>query len=63
MNYLEKGRFVAVSGSIRTSRSRDDSVNMNYYTDVNAFKVEFLEWGNNNSDDFSSTNDDDVITF
>lgn len=63
MNYLEKGRLVAVSGSIRTSRSRDDSVNMNYYTDVNAFKVEFLEWGNNNSDDFSSTNDDDVITF
>ncbi|HKL42307.1 MAG TPA: single-stranded DNA-binding protein [Clostridia bacterium] len=75
-NYLAKGRLVAVSGSIRTSSSRDESGNMNYYTDVNAFKVEFLEWGdsNNNSsgqtdsgdinpDDFSSVEDDDDIPF
>src|SRR6056297_629804 len=75
-NYLAKGRLVAVSGSIRTSSSRDESGNMNYYTDVNAFKVEFLEWGDSNNDssgqtdsgdinpdDFSSVEDDDDIPF
>lgn len=67
-NYLKKGRLVAVSGSIRTSSSRDDSGKMNYYTDVNAYKVEFLEWGNSksddiNPDDFSSVEDDDDIPF
>lgn len=70
-NYLKKGRLVAVSGSIRTSSSRDDSGNMNYYTDVNAFKVEFLDWGNKNSnekddldpDNFSSVEKDDDIPF
>jgi hypothetical protein len=41
---------------------------MNYYTDVNAYKVEFLEWGNSKSDDmnpdnFSSVEDDDDIPF
>jgi single-strand DNA-binding protein len=75
-NYLAKGLLVAVSGSIRTSSSRDESGNMNYYTDVNAFKVEFLEWGDSkdkssgqtdsediNPDDFSSVEDDDDIPF
>ncbi len=75
-NYLEKGRLVAISGSIRTSSSRDESGNVSYYTDVNAFKVEFLEWGdkkNNSSNsgydkdinpsDFSSVEDDDDIPF
>jgi len=66
--YLGKGRLVAVSGSIRTSSSKDDSGKMNYYTDVNAFKVEFLEWGSSKSndmdpDDFSSVEDDDDIPF
>ena len=42
-NYLAKGRLVAVSGSIRTSTSKDDSGKTNYYTDVNAYRVEFLE--------------------
>lgn len=68
--------MVAVSGSIRTSSSRDESGNMNYYTDVNAFRVEFLEWGDNdnkssnnsfgddiNPSDFSSVDDDDDIPF
>lgn len=75
-NYLAKGLLVAVSGSIRTSSSRDESGNMNYYTDVNAFKVEFLEWGDSKDnssgqtdsgdidpDDFSSVEDDDDIPF
>jgi single-strand DNA-binding protein len=77
-NYLVKGLLVAVSGSIRTSSSRDESGNMNYYTNVNAFKVEFLEFANSddsggsssnggsgdvNPDDFSSVEDDDDIPF
>lgn len=73
-NYLGKGRLVAVTGSIRTSSSRDENGNMNYYTDVNAFNVEFLDWVNDNSggnntsgdvnpDDFSSVGDDDDIPF
>lgn len=48
-NYLGKGRLVAVTGSIRTSSSRDESGNMNYYTDVNAFSVQFLDWGDDSS--------------
>lgn len=75
-NYLAKGRLVAVSGSIRTSSSRDESGNMNYYTDVNAYKVEFLDYGDNgssggsnrnagqvNTDDFNSAEKDDDIPF
>jgi single-strand DNA-binding protein len=75
-NYLAKGRLVAVTGSIRTNSSRDESGNISYYTDVNAFRVEFLEWGekrNNSSNtgsgedinpnNFSSVEDDDDIPF
>ncbi|MDM8534339.1 single-stranded DNA-binding protein [Clostridiaceae bacterium HSG29] len=75
-NYLAKGRLVAISGSIRTSSSRDESGNVSYYTDVNAFKVEFLEWGDKKNDssnsgydndinpnNFSSVEDDDDIPF
>jgi len=75
-NYLAKGRLVAISGSIRTSSSRDEAGNVSYYTDVNAFKVEFLEWGDKkenssnsgysndiNPNDFSSVEEDDDIPF
>ena len=76
-NYLAKGRLVAVSGSIRTSTSKDDSGKTNYYTDVNAYRVEFLEWGNDQKnsssqnksnddidpDDFKSVEEDDDIPF
>ena len=67
-NYLAKGRKVAVSGSIRTSTSKDDSGKTNYYTDVNAYRVEFLEWGKSKSDDvspddFKSVEDDEDIPF
>ena len=77
-NYLAKGRLVAIQGSIRTSSSRDESGNVSYFTDVNAFKVEFLEWGDKKTDssntnkgfgedvspdDFSSVDDDDDIPF
>jgi len=74
-NYLAKGLLVAVSGSIRTSSNRDEQGNMNYYTDVNAFKVEFLEWKDDsdgnashngsgiNPDDFASVDSDDDVPF
>ena len=77
-NYLAKGRLVAIQGSIRTSSARDEAGNVSYFTDVNAFKVEFLEWGDKKNDssntnkgfgedvspdDFSSVDDDDDIPF
>jgi single-strand DNA-binding protein len=74
--YLAKGLLVAVSGSIRTSSSKDKNGKMNYYTDVNAFKVDFLEWKSDSEngdaatkddgidpDDFSSVESDDDIPF
>jgi single-strand DNA-binding protein len=70
-NYLAKGRLTGVTGSIRTSNSKDDDGNIHYFTDVNAFNVEFLEWGDKsdknkddiNTDDFTSVEDDDDIPF
>lgn len=59
-NYLAKGRLVAISGSIRTSSSRDDEGNMSYYTDVNAFRVEFLEWGDKEDSQEKGNLDDDL---
>ena len=44
-NYLAKGRLVAVNGSIHTSTSENTDGSKSYYTDVNAFRVEFLEFG------------------
>ena len=59
-NYLAKGRLVAVNGSIRTSNSKDESGKVNYYTDVNAYNVEFLEWGDKKEDKSNSKYDDDI---
>lgn len=61
-NYLAKGRLVAVSGSIHTSSSKDEKGNVTYYTDVNAYKVEFLEWGDSNDNPSSQTNLTDINT-
>jgi len=75
--YLGKGRLVAVSGSIRTSSKKNDDGSMIYYTDVNAYKIEFLDYASDvedskenkskpdevDPDDFSSVEDDDDIPF
>jgi single-strand DNA-binding protein len=72
--YLAKGRLVGVTGSIRTSSSKGEDDKMTYYTDINAFKVEFLEWGDKKTNDekvgeyfegekFSSVEDDSDIPF
>lgn len=70
--YLAKGRLVAVQGKIETgSYDKDDGTKV-YTTDVNAFHVEFLEWGDNNGGssnnqassegeaDYQEIEDDDV---
>ncbi|MGM0409268.1 MAG: single-stranded DNA-binding protein [Bacillota bacterium] len=72
-NYCFKGQQVAVSGSIRTSTSKNDDGSTNYYTDVNAYRVEFLDYKNEDSndkddnnvsaDDFKSVEEDDDIPF
>ena len=75
--YLGKGRLVAVSGSIRTSSKKNDDGSMSYYTDVNAYKIEFLDYASDvedskeskskpdevDPDDFSSVEDLDDIPF
>ena len=41
--YTEKGKRVAIEGSIRTGSYEKNGEKV-YTTDVNAFKVEFLDW-------------------
>lgn len=43
--YLEKGRKVAVQGSISTSSYKAQNGETRYSTDVLANQIEFLEWG------------------
>lgn len=47
-NYLAKGRLVAVNGSIQTGSYEKNGVR-HYTTDINANRVEFLEWGDGQS--------------
>ena len=71
-NYGFKGMLVAVQGSITTSVNDKDGVKT-YYTDINAFNVEFLSWKDDTKkekkefeikeSDFSSVEDDDDIFF
>lgn len=44
-NYLEKGRMVAIQGSIQTGSYKTDSGETRYTTDVLASRIEFIEWG------------------
>ncbi|NLW21766.1 MAG: single-stranded DNA-binding protein [Tissierellia bacterium] len=53
-SYLAKGRLTAVQGRIQ-SRSYDGrDGTRRYVTEVVAERVQFLEWGNDNSSDFGS---------
>lgn len=47
-NYLAKGRLVGVQGRIQTGSYDKDGVR-HYTTDIVATNVEFLEWGDKNS--------------
>ena len=45
---LQKGRLVAVEGEIRNNNYEKDGVK-HYGTVINADRIEFLEWGDNDS--------------
>jgi len=48
-NYLQKGRLAAVSGRLQSRSYEGRDGIKRYVTEVVATRVEFLEWGNNNS--------------
>lgn len=58
--YLAKGRLVAVQGRLQSGQYEKDGITR-YTTEVVAFNVEFLEWGDkpqgNSQDQGSSTSD------
>jgi single-strand DNA-binding protein len=47
-NYLKKGRLVAVNGSMRNNNYEDKNGVKHYNIEINAQRVEFLEWGDKN---------------
>ena len=47
--YLKKGRMVAIQGRLQTGSYQDKNGNTVYTTDVVANRVEFIDWGNNQS--------------
>ena len=44
-NYLKKGRLVAVNGSMRNNNYEDKNGVKHYTIEINANRVQFLEWG------------------
>ncbi len=74
-NYMTKGRLVAVRGSLQTSSYEDKNNVTRQVTEVVADRVQFLDWGDRNTNDskpntssaqepdfssFSSVEDEDV---
>ena len=47
--YLKKGRLVAIQGRIQTGSYTNKNGDTVYTTDVVANRVEFIDWGNNQS--------------
>lgn len=61
MKYSGKGLRAAVQGSIRTGSYTNKNGDKVYTTDVNAFRVEFLDWKEKQEEQpisFESVNDD-----
>ena len=52
--YLKKGRLVGVQGRIQTGSYKNQSGETRYTTDIYADRVEFLEWGDKESNSSSS---------
>lgn len=48
-NYLKKGRLCAVNGSLRNNNYEDKNGVKHYNIEINANRVEFLEWGDSNN--------------
>ena len=66
-NHIKKGTKVLVSGEMQITYDKDKQKT---YTSVNADKLEMIKWANDgkgekedNSEDFSSVEDDDNIPF
>lgn len=69
-NYLEKGRLVALNGSIRVENYKDQEGNNRIFTKVSSTKVEFLGYGKDKSNEpqfepqgtqgFQAVDDDDI---
>ena len=61
MKYTGKGLRVAVQGSIRTGSYTNKNGDKVYTTDVNAFRVKFLDWKEKQGQavSFETINDDD----
>lgn len=55
-NYLKKGRLVAINGSMRNNNYEDKNGVKHYSIEINANRVEFLEWGDNNNSRPSQNN-------
>ena len=55
-NYLKKGRLVAVNGAMRNNNYEDKNGVKHYNVEINANRVEFLEWGDNNNSQQSNNN-------
>jgi single-strand DNA-binding protein len=50
-NYMTKGRLVAVKGSLQTSSYEDKNNVTRQVTEVVADRVQFLDWGDRNTND------------
>lgn len=67
-NYLAKGRLVAVQGRLQSGSYEDKDGKRVYTTDIVASNVEFLEWGDKQTeptdytgiDGFHPTDNDDI---
>lgn len=53
-NFLAKGRLCAVMGSVQTNSYKTAQGETRYSTDINAERVEFLEWGNKKAEEQTS---------
>lgn len=56
-NYLAKGRLVGIDGRIQTGSYTDKDGKKVYTTDIVAYKVHFLEWGEKKQDNNDFDND------
>jgi len=63
-NYLEKGRLVALNGSIRVENYKDQEGNNRTFTKVSSTKVQFLDYKKSDNSQkepqFKAVDDDDI---
>jgi len=62
-NHLSKGRLVAVNGSLQINKSQDKEGRSYINPEVNADKVQFLDWGSQSPKDSNLDEPVDVEIF